>query len=323
MVRKLILSNSGFPEKFNSSDISPPSGISKQQYIENKIIEKINDYNPKLKVSNIEYLKIVEQFPHLDFLEMYFGVIVEDFEINKLKKDLYKDVEYYIWEDSGKYFCRKILIYVLMSLPKEGSRNAFIAQSLFPEAIDFMSYYHDAPSFSIANHPIYYINYVDKKITAPMIIKDIAGMVELGIENIEIFNEIDELVNIPKNIKDFLNKYYKDFEITRIPYIKDYCEIDVNKKTTIIKTDRLVIGDLLEYKSDSITYKFKGSEEKFYWMSIIPIIIISLKNSYTVDYSKLEDFYNLNKSHFSSNDEKIERFLILINFIKKLIKGIK
>ena len=107
MVRKLILSDSGFPEKFNSSSISPPSGISKQQYIENQIIEKINKYNPKLKVSNIEYLKIVEQFPHLDFFEMYFGLIVEEFEINELKKDLYKDVEYYIWENGGKYFCRK------------------------------------------------------------------------------------------------------------------------------------------------------------------------------------------------------------------------
>lgn len=324
MVRKLILSDSGFPEKFNSSSISPPSGISKQQYIENQIIEKINNYNPKLKVSNIEYLKIVEQFPHLDFFEMYFGLIVEEFEINELKKDLYKDVEYYIWENGGKYFCRKILIYLIMSVPEEKARNIFVSQCLFPEAIDFMNYYKDSPCFSIANHPIYYINYVDKELTAPMIIKNIAGMIELGIENIEIFYEINELKSIPKNIKDFLNKYYKDFDETSILYKNDYCEIDINNKITIIKTDRLVLGDLLKYKSDNITYDFKdGSVEKFYWMCILPIIIISLRNSFTLDYSKLEDFYNLNNPLFSSNSEKMERFLFLINYIKKLTKGVK
>jgi hypothetical protein len=322
-VRKLLLSNSAFPSKFNASSISSPSGITKQEYIKNKIIERINNYNPKLKVSDIEYLNIKSQFPHLDFFQKYFGVIVEDSEINDSQKEFYKDEEYYVWKSADKLFVRKILIYVLMSLPKEGSRNAFIAQSFFPEAIDFMGYYASSPGFSIANHPIYYINYVDKKITASMIIKDVAGMIVVGIENIEVFHQIDQLKNVPENIKDFLVKYYKDFDLKNTLYSTADIEIDIKNKITKIKTDKLVIGELLEYKNDSTTYNFKGSEEKFYWMRIIPLIVLSVKNAYAIDYSELEDFYNLNKGNFSPKDEKMHRFLVLIQFIKKIVKGYK
>lgn len=58
-------------------------------------------------------------------------------------------------------------------------------------------------------------------------------------------------------------------------------------------------------------------------MNIIPIIVISIKNSYTLDYSELEDFYNRNITNFRDNDDKFKRFLILIQFIKKIIKGSK
>lgn len=58
-------------------------------------------------------------------------------------------------------------------------------------------------------------------------------------------------------------------------------------------------------------------------MNIIPLIVLSIKNSYTLDYSELEDFYNRNITNFRDNDDKFKRFLILIKFIKKIIKGSK
>ena len=320
MERKLLLSDSGFPGKFISSSIPSPTTVPKQQYMEQKVIEAINKHNTKLKISAIEYLKIEDQFPHLDFFEKYYGVIVEDFEIEESQKGLYNDKKYYVWKLESEWFVRKTLIYVLMSLNKEGARNTFIAQSFFPEAIEFIRLYNSSPSFSIANHPIYYINYVDKKITANSIIRDIAGMATSGIENIEVFYKVDQLIDIPENIEKFLIKYDKDFDSTKIPYKTDAFEIDIKNKITKIKIDKLVIGKYLKYKNGfGSEYQFKASDEKLYWMKIVPIIILSWKNKYTIDYTMLEDFYNQNKNHFASDDEKFERFSILIQFIKKII----
>ncbi len=324
MLRKLLLSNTDFPNQFLSSNINIPPSISKQIYIENSIIDKLNTYNKKIKLSNIEYINLAQQFPHLNFMGKFLGLIVEEFQINESEQSLYSsNEEYYIFQDNNRFYIRKIIIYILMSLTSEGARNTFVSQTLFPEAIDLMEYYNESPCFSIANHPIYYVNIVDTLITAPMIIKNIAGMNILGIENINIFHEIPKLINIPKNMNDFLSKYYTDFVSASGVYTTNYCEINLHSKITKIKTTRLILGDLLEYNSTSSNYKFKGSEEKFYWMNIIPIIVISIKNSYTLDYSELEDFCNRNITNFRNNDDKFKRFLILIQFIKKIIKGSK
>ena len=318
MERKLLLSSLGFPDKFLSSSISPPNTAPKQQYMEQKIIEAINRYNPKLKVSGIEYLDIKDQFPYLK-IGKYAGVIVEDIAIEQLQKDLYIEKQYFVWESGGEWYARKIVIYIFLSDYEVKGRN-IISQSIFPELIDFMGLYNSSPSFSIANYPIYYINFLSNKITASTIIKQIAGMVASNIEYVEVFEENTELRNVPKSIKEYLTKFERDFVAGNTIYSSDYFEIDMNNEITKIKTDKLVLGDYLILKNGTgPEYQFKGSSEKFYWMEIMPIIILSWENGYTIDYTLLEDFYNQNSSRFSENDDKFHRFSLLIQFIKKIM----
>lgn len=320
MVRKLILSDSGFPAKFNSSNISPPSGISKQQHIENKIIEKINNYNPKLKVFNIEYLKIVEQFPDLDFLGKYSGVLVEDIEIEQAQEEDYRNREYFVWESGNQYYARKIIIHVFIADLQSFGRSSF-CQLFFPVLIDFMKLYYSSPSFLIANHPIYFIN-LEPKDYPESIIKQTAGTVVSDIEYLEVFNTNSKLAFVPDDIRQYLNIFEEDFISSSSIYSSDNFEIDMLNKIAKIKTTKLIVGDYLEIKTNG-KYDFIGSSEKFYWIEILPIIFLSIKNGYTIDYTDLEVFYYSNKSLFSLNSDKIERFLILINFVKKLTKGVK
>lgn len=317
MVRKLILSDSGFPEKFNSSSISPPTGISKQQYIENQIIEKINNYNPKLKVSNIEYLKIVEQFPDLDFLGKYSGILVEDIQVEQAQEEDYRNREYFVWESGNQYYARKIIIHVFIADLQSFGRNSF-CQLFFPVLIDFMELYYSSPSFSIANHPIYFIN-LEPKGYPESIIKQTSGVIVSDIEYLEVFNTNTDLNFIPNDIKQYLNDFEESFSSASSVYSSDNFEIDMINKIVRIKTTKLIVGDYLEIKTNG-KYDFKGSSEKFYWIEILPIIFLSIKNGYIIDYSDLEVFYQSNKSLFSLNSEKIERFLVLIKFIKKLQK---
>lgn len=57
----------------------------------------------------------------------------------------------------------------------------------------------------------------------------------LGIENISIFHEIPQLINIPKNMNDFLSKYYPDFVSASGVYTTNYCEINLHSKITKIR----------------------------------------------------------------------------------------
>lgn len=316
MGRKLLLSQLGFPKKFIDSSITPSDGTSKQEYMEKKVVHSINQYNPKLNITSIEYLDIKEQFPHLK-IGIYTGLIVEDFRVNEEEKDKYNEREYFVWKSNEEWYVRKIVIYVFLSDFKVKGRN-IISQSIFPEIIDFMGLYNTSPSFSIANHPIYYINILDKKITAPTIIKQIAGMIVSDIEYIEVFTQNEELSNVPKDIYEYVSIFEKDFATGSTTFVSEYYEVNFLTKVVKIKTDKLTLGDYLTYKSGT-EYQFKGSSEKFYWMEIVPIVSLAVENGYIIDYSLLEEFYNQYKDNFSENDEKFQRFYILLKFIKKLM----
>jgi len=321
MNRKLLLSNSGFPSKFESSSAPFPSiPALKKQYLEEKIIDAINSYNPKLKISTIDYVaNIEEQFPHLDFFGQYIGIIVEDIEITEPEQDEYKERQYYVWEFNNKYCARKIIIYVFIADLQSVGRNTF-CQAFFPELINFMHLYQSSPSFSIANCPIYFINFESGNYPGS-IVKQTAGLIASGIEYIEVFSENDDLSYIPKNIKQYLSKFENGFDSTISLYSSSYFEINTTNKTTKIKTDNLVVGDYLKILPSG-KYDFDGSTEKFYWMEILPIVFLSIENGYKIDYTLLEYFYTTNQPSFSPRSSKIERFLFLIQFIEKIILGV-
>lgn len=321
MNRKLLLPSSSFPNLFESSAIEFPSiPALKIQYMEETIMNAINSFNPKLKISNIEYVeKIKDQFPHLDFFGKYISVIVEDIEIEESQQAEYTNKQYYVWEFNNIYFARRILIYTFIADLQVVGRNTF-CQTFFPELIDFMNCYHSSPSFSIANHPIYFINF-EYKDYPDSIIRQAAGLIASDIEYMEVFNQNDDLVYVPKNIREYLNKFEDDFNSLVQTYSSDFFEIDFVNKSTTIKTNKLVLGDYLELKQNG-KYDFNGSSEKFYWIEILPIIFLSIKNEYKLDYTLLENFYATNNPHFSSGSRKIERFDFLIKFIKKFISGV-
>jgi len=320
MNRKLLLSNLGFPDKFESSSAPFPSiPALKKQYIEESIIDAINSYNSKLRISSIEYKSIKDQFPHLDFFGMYTGIIVEDIEITELQKDTYINKQYFVWESSDKYYARKTIAYLFIADSQGIGRNTF-CQAFFPELINFMNLYSSSPSFSIANHPIYFVDFESTN-RPDTIIKQIAGLITSDIEYIEVFNTNDNLIYIPKNIKQYLNKFENGFDSTISLYSSSYFEINTTNKTTKIKTDNLVVGDFLKILPSG-NYDFDGSTEKFYWMEILPIVFLSIKNGYKIDYTLLENFYIMNQPFFSPRSSKIERFSFLIQFIEKIILGV-
>lgn len=316
MKRILLLSSGGFPKKFHESDIQLPNEVEKQKFYEKHIIQSINNFNPKLEICEIKYVKISDYFTNITF-GIYAGVIVELEEyIYDYKVENQEDYAFLIEDD--KKFLMKIDIYVFLTDKKQEGRN-IISQIIYPELIDFMDAYYSSPCYDIANHPIYFLNIFIDDINAMSILKQIAGIINSNIKYIEVFKKNEKLKEIPKDLYQYLI-IFENKDIDRnVKYENDFYQIDFINSNIKIKRSKLVVGEYLLLKDDQETLQFNGSSEKFYWSEVIPIVLIAVENDFEVDMQEIEEFYQMSKVKFQSNDIKMKRFLTMINYLRKIL----
>lgn len=311
--RTLLLQNTGFPEKFNNVEIVPIGGLTKEAYVKQCVLNAINSCNPKLNITEVKYINLTDQFPQVN-KSFHTGLIVEDIEINQVDKARYNNNGNYVWDKHGKCFARKIVSYVFFSQPTEKSRD-ILPQSIFPPIIDYMSDFIASPSYTIANHPIYYINIMNKRITAESLIRELAGFVALGFYYIEVFTNSLNVKDVPTGVEEFIKKYGGCDE-SWTSFRSNHYEIDFNLKKLKFKTNKFILGDYL-VRNVSGNLDFQGSSEKFFWMDVLTIFSLALRDGYDVDYSEIELFYTSHVGRFGRS-KKMKRFENLINYMKKL-----
>ena len=68
---------------------------------------------------------------------------------------------------------------------------------------------------------------------------------------------------------------------------------------------------------------FNGSSEKFYWLDVLSMFELALRNNYEIDYNQLWSWYNQNRALNSfGNSDKFSRFESLLKYFdKKTLKG--
>ena len=317
MKRKLLLSSPKFPQKLMNISIPILDNDERILFVENKIMSSINSYNPKLLITEIEYVKIKSRFPNF-YDGSFTGAIIEELEISEPEKIKYEDGDFYIFSINNKWYVQKLLVYVFLSDYDELGRD-IIAQSIFPEIIDYMKDYIASPSYTVANHPIYYLNIMNKQITAVSIINAFALLINANINFIEVFYESIKVDEVPSNILEFLQKYETDIVASPSTIVTDYYHLDFINKIFTIKTNKLVLGDFLIENNLGI-YDFKGSSEKFYWMKLYPLITMAVRNDYKIEYRYLSNFYSSKVNKFSPNSKKIVRFKYFLDYIEKINK---
>ncbi len=321
-MKRIILLNESFPNEFKSVNIELELEYEKINYIENQIINSVNNYNSKLNVEHIEYLDISKQFPSFKIGKSN-GLLIEEFTINPKNKDTYLRNGCYIYSIENdldkKYICRRILMYLFISNTSEKSRTSFISQTIFPTLLDYAEDYLDSPSYSLANHKFCFINIVNKKITSQMILRHIVSLYLSGMDYIEVFDNNSFIKNnLPKNLKQFFNNYYSDYNsnynLDADIYENDFCKIDFYNKVFIWKTNTMISKLIIKNNGKM---DFKGSEEKFYWMELLPISIFAYKQGYRIDFSEYSDFIEKYKEFFSEESKKFLRCNTLLKYIEK------
>jgi hypothetical protein len=311
MERILLLHNSGFPEKFNSIELEPPDNLTKLNYVERSVLESINIYNPKLNVTRIEYIDLNSQFPQVH-VGAFTGLIIEELVIHQEYANALMSEGCFVWSDNDNWYSKRIVGYVFLSDYAARSRNVFISQSIFPELIDYIGDFLPSPSYTIANHPIYFINIVNQVITAQSILIQIAGLIAAGINYIEVFSSSFNPNSIKTSIEDFVKTYEQSYVQGQTIFSNEKYAIDFSLKELKLKTNNLVDS------SSPNRFQIQGSNEKFYWMSTLPLVFLACKNNYVIDYSHLENLINSNIPNFSERNLKFQRFKTFLNYIKKL-----
>lgn len=326
---QFLLLNSGeksYPSKFMDIEYIPDSeqhqeGIEYRNKkildIENRLIERIRAFNHNLTIDEIKYTKLNDLFPNLHN-GTYTGLIVEEKNINREELDYYKrkkDVA--IVSENEEIVIYKVLFYVFLSAPTEEWRNTLFTQSIFPELIDYMADSLEYPTYAFANHPMLFINIINKELTASSLIKRIKGIIAMGMHYIELFPKTIDSSNVSIDLSSYLHDCVDGYNTECADYDTPNYLIDTNNKILKIKTEKLTIGNYLISKDDQ-TVDFHGSDEKFYWMDVLPIIVSAKNAGYNIDISELCRFCQNEDVMFSEKNKKFQRFVVLKKYIEKL-----
>ena len=319
MERILLLNDSQYPNGFNSVLATPPTGMTKISYTENRMLAAINQYNPKLGVSKIEYMAIETQFPNYK-KGTSNGVLVEQFDINPALTDIYKANGCYVYSEDRRCICRRIMMYVFISGADENTRTAFISQTVFPTLLEYAEEYMQSPSYTIANHKFCFMNILDKTITANMILRHLASLCAAGMDYIEVFgNDSIDVKQIPKDLKAFLriyaSNYATKYDVMADVYEDDNYRINFRQKLFVWKAAPMAATKI--FPKTATTVDFHGSSEKFYWIETLPMAIFAYNQGYKVDYTDYSNFITTYRSKFSDTSKKFARCEVLLEYIEK------
>lgn len=319
MDRILLLNDSQFPNAFNCVDVTPPMGMTKVSYTEYRILVAVNQYNPKLNVRRIEYLSIEDQFSNYK-KGASNGVLVEEFDIDPALAVTYRANGGYVYSIGTRCVCRRIMMYIFMSSAKEETRTAFVSQTVFPTLLEYANEYMQSPSYTIANHKFCFINILNKKITANMILRNLASLCVIGMDYVEVFrNESMDVKRIPKDLKTFIREYSSSFStkynVMSDTYEDDNYKIDFANKKFVWKATEMVSTKIVP--KTATTVDFSGSSEKFYWIDVFPMALFAYNQGYKVDYSDYSRFITDYSTRFSNTSKKFDRCKVLLEYIKK------
>lgn len=315
----LLLGKGQYPASFLDTPYPDGDFVDLKDY-ESKVLAAINKYNPKLNVCSIEYSLDEDYF--LSNSSKFLGLIAEDIvdHDDEICLDEYSFDWYSAIDVDGVKHVYRPVIYTIMSTTKEGARNITFTQQIFPFLLDLMKLCICSSSYDPGNHPIYLINILNKRVTANTIIRRSAALSLMGVGFIEVFHPSLDEANIPLNLANFCEKYYPDNTDAGITETEDFI-VDTNSKMVTVKTDQWKVGRYLEQKSNG-SHGVVGSSEKFYWIEVLPVVLIGVHEGYQLDFTQYEGFLVAEMEREGNqglvNNEKFKRMQILLEYFKKL-----
>lgn len=297
-MRIIVLNENKYPEYFYDH---PVSTMNPTFDFDTTIINRINEYNPKLKIEALVYRNTNI---YLDSnMGKYFGLIMELTEI-QLGEEVATDNSF---EYEGNTYKYTIFGYIFMSLNIESSRDIFVSQQIFPYLTNLLTEIQDCETFEISAKPLFFINLVNKRLTAKTILRDLELIQLAGINVIHLFNDWILDINLSHSLEELNSRYPQN--------IYSYDEIN---NEIFLKLDELQRNIRTNHNGDHI---FHGSSEKFYSLSALCIAKFACNIGIKLNVDEISTFRRLYANEIEDpRKSKFSNINALFNYLEKLAK---
>ena len=233
----------------------------------------------------------------------YFGLIMELTEIQAGELVTTENLFGYV----GKLYKFTIFGYIFMSLNEVPSRNTFVSQIIFPELIKLIKETQDAETFEISGKPLFFINFVNKRITARTILKDLELIRLVGINIIHLFDGAELDIDLSRSIGEFNAKYSQN--------IYNYSE---STNEISLKLDELQRNILI---NNNGSHYYQGSSEKFYFLSALCIAKFACNIGVRLNLDEINRFRTLYANELANpNNSKFAYTDAIFKYLEKLSK---
>ena len=313
MARYLLLNKTRYPKDFKTAEYEF-SSISTWKDVEKRVVDSLNERNAKWNIQGCKYIldrTNISLAPN----SSYIGLIASESVVPRSEIPNPKPFDCVVVAGDNEHetILYTPIAYVFMSPTKEEGRNVLFTQSIFPALIDIIEQGLPGPSYTVSNHPLVSVNLVNKDITAASLIKRLNSFQACGIEVVEPFYKTTD-EEVCYSLESFARSCDCDSIEGNVKETPDF-RIDFKRKTLKIKTEHLVPGSYLTEDANG-RHQVHGSSEKFYWVEIVPLIMMAISEDYEIDFADYQKFIEDETPIFDG--EKFRRMKVLLRYLEKV-----
>lgn len=265
----------------------PAGGVMSYDIVLKKVLNAINEYNPKMKVTEIRFVPQDESFGLMKECDSkFFGIFAETLEDDTAIADV---DEGNIWREKtpSGIEIHKAVAYSIM-VTHTGSRNAVVSQQAFPALFTLIRRNLTSPGLTLTDRPIYLIDLLieghEEGTQAASIRRSFIAMCASGLAIVCPFHKGFNVEDLPPLSEYVANSSKKgesclslDEETKTICILGEYTGLFNAEKAVDTANKRVVVY---------------GSNDKFYATIILGGFFLARRFGYKVDLSSIHDAFD-------------------------------
>lgn len=278
-----------------------------------QLLHRLNSFNPLLGVGRILPFPAGESFSIKDEADsVRFALVAEAREVDHQSSCLAPD-EGYADSLDGAATLYSTIVYVLASTSEANGRNVFATQTMFPSLCALIKSVEYAPGAVFSAHPVYFLDMAGGSATES-VRRTLLLFIAMGIGYVPVFRDSIEVDEVPRNLgalMDVLGPQSHPFTV------------DTSNRTLTYTVEEFSPGRLLTADSRPENWRVHGSNEKFYWSTILPVAVVAMHSGWKLDGSQVVSYLqSIQDAHGPSGraklSKKFHRMVDIFNYIDKI-----
>lgn len=276
------------------------------------VLEKLNDYNPKLGVGRILPFPGNKSFSIANRAESTkFALVAEAHSEVSDHRLLAPDEGVAESEDASTALYRAVL-YLFVAIESTG-RNVFVTQTFFPGLCALIDDMKAAPGIAFSSHPVYFLDLASGSMP-DSVRRTLQLFTAMGVGYVPVYRADLDPAAVPRELNALLQAT-GDQRSGRL-----YYSINPGERLLTYMKSPFVPGVLLEKNATSANWSFNGSSDKFYWSEVLPVAVVAAHSGFRIDCSEVVSYLTAVRaaSGGARTSKKFDRTVALFEYIEKL-----